>query len=253
MNRYLNLIRNVRNWPLHFMDKFGLVKQDPLYFNLNNSLRVEVPKRIHHEFKEIFMENAYSIGLKKPVQEGSVIIDIGANVGFFSLFAAAKYKGCRILSYEPIKTNFDQLLKNKKLNATIEMSCFNEAVCGHKGSIKIFFDQNDSFSTSASILEDVNNENGDGFEEVPCLTLKDVFDKNKIDNCGLIKIDCEGAEYDILYNTPQDVFDKIDQMALELHECEGQDIASLKKHVADAGFELFEFLDKPHMLWAYKI
>ena len=167
MIRYLNLIKNVRNWQLHFLDKFGLVKQDPLYFKVNNGIQVEVPKRTHHEFKEIFLENAYSIGLQKPVKEGAVIVDIGANVGFFSLFAASQYKNSKIYSYEPVGANFKQLEKNKNLNSSTVMNCFNEAVCGHNGSIKIFFDQSDSFTTSASILNDVNEENGDGIPKIP--------------------------------------------------------------------------------------
>jgi FkbM family methyltransferase len=253
MIRYLNLLNNISNWHLHFLDKFGFVKQDPLLFVAKNKVKVDVPKRIHHEFKEIFLENAYTIGLQKPVNPAGKIIDIGANAGYFSLFAASKFPQSTIFAYEPVKMNFVQLQKNKDLNPSKAINTFNQAVGGKSEMIKIYFDQTDSFSTSASIKKDVNQkENGASFEEVSCITLQEVFEQNQIDFCDLIKIDCEGAEYEILYNTPREVFDKIDQMALELHESQDFDIPSLKKYIKDMGFTLFEFQDKPHMLWAYK-
>lgn len=61
MFRYLNLIKNISNWPLHFKVKFGISDDDPLLFIARNNIKFEVPKRLHHEFKEIFMENAYFI------------------------------------------------------------------------------------------------------------------------------------------------------------------------------------------------
>lgn len=83
MFRYLNLIKNISNWPLRFKVKFGISDDDPLLFIARNNIKFEVPKRLHHEFKEIFMENAYFIGQKKPLKTNPIIIDIGANVGFF--------------------------------------------------------------------------------------------------------------------------------------------------------------------------
>lgn len=249
MSRYLNLINNISNWHLHFIDKFGLIKDDRLLFVARRNIKIEVPKRLHHEFKEIFMENAYAVGIKKKIKDNPVIIDIGANVGFFTLFAASKYPHCTIYSYEPIYSNFRQLIKNRELNGRERINCFNKAVCGHNGTIKITFDAADAFTTSATIT-DINKDSLD----VPCLTLSEIFRENDIDHCDLLKIDCEGAEYDVLYNTPAAVLRRIDQMAIEVHtgKNENENLPSLKDFLLKHDFRLFQFADKQHMLWAYQ-
>ena len=263
MLRYLNLIKNIANWHLHFLIKLGMTKDDPLVFIARNNIIFEVPKRLHHEFKEIFLENAYSIGLRKKLRKNPTIIDIGANVGFFTMFAASKYPNCTVYAYEPIESNFRQLQKNKELNSTNKIHCFNKALCGHRGTIKIRFDAADSFTTSATILNTTENEDKlsktKQYEnikaiEVPCLRLFDVFEEHKIDRCDLLKLDCEGAEYEVLYNAPEEVLSNIDQMAIEVHEGKGsnENLLSLKKFLTTCHFELFQFVDKPHMLWAYR-
>lgn len=67
-------------------------------------------------------------------------------------------------------------------------------------------------------------------------------------------MDCEGAEYDILYNTSEEVLNKIDQMAIEVHtgKDEKENLSSLKEFLLNSNYKLFQFIDKPHMLWAYR-
>ena len=253
MLRYLNLINNISNWYLHPMNKLGLAKGDNLLFIAKNNIKIDVPKRLHHEFKEIFMENAYSIGLKKTIKNNPTIIDIGANVGFFSLFALSKYPTCTVYSYEPIYYNFQQLIRNKELNITKKINCFNKAVCGYNGKIELNFEKTDSFTTSATIIDNTGHDNRNAIE-VSCLTLSEIFKENNLNKCDLLKIDCEGAEYDILFNTPEEILNKIDQMAIEIHSGrnENENIQSLKIFLLKFNFKLFQFEDKPHMLWAYR-
>jgi len=253
MLRYLNLMKNISNWYLHLLNKLGLIKSDPILFIAKNNIKIEVPKRLYHEFKEIFMENAYSIGLRKTIKKNPIIIDIGANVGFLSMFVLSKYPACTVYSYEPIYSNFQQLIRNKELNITKKINCFNKAVCGYDGKIKINFDKADSFSTSATIINHDGGDNGDSIE-ISCLTLSEIFKENNLNNCDLLKLDCEGAEYDILYNTPEDILNKIDQMAIEVHsgKNEKDNLQSLKEFLLKSNFKLFQFEDKPHMLWAYR-
>lgn len=251
--RYLNLIKNISNWPLHIKYKFGLKTSDPITFTAKNNIRFEVPKRLYHEFKEIFFENAYTVGQQKKITKTNpTIIDIGANVGFFSIFAISKFPNCSIYSYEPIESNFKQLSRNRKLNRDKNFKCFNLAVGGHKETIKINFDINDQFTTSATIM----NRNNDNLTsiEVPCLRLRDIFDENDIEKCDFLKLDCEGAEYDVLYNTPATYMARIDQMAIEVHQGknEGENLESLRNFLNRNNFNLFQFDDKPHMLWAYR-
>ena len=65
-----------------------------------------------------------------------------------------------------------------------------------------------------------------------------MFEKNKIEKVDLLKLDCEGAEYDILYSLPKEKFKKINRIALEAHKREGKtnNALSLKAFLEENGF-----------------
>ena len=251
---YINLINNISNWPLYFKYKLGFDTPDPLGFCARNNIIFESPKRLYSEFKEIFLENVYIIGQQRKITKTDpVIIDIGANVGLFSIFAISKYPQCHVYSYEPIQSNFKQLLRNSELNKDKDFNCFNIAVCGRAGTIKIYRDRDEQFTTTASIFK--NNESNKDFEVVKCITLADIIDENNIQKCDFLKMDCEGAEYEILYNTPKQYLDKVDQIALEVHqgENEGENLQSLRSFLKNMQFGLVQIKNWPHMLWAFHV
>ena len=49
------------------------------------------------------------------------------------------------------------------------------------------------------------------------ISLKRIFDDNQIERCNFLKLDCEGAEYEIIKNLPSSYFEKIDKMVIEYH------------------------------------
>ena len=49
------------------------------------------------------------------------------------------------------------------------------------------------------------------------ISLKKIFDDNKIDHCHFAKIDCEGSEYSIMDTLPSEYLKRIDKMAIEYH------------------------------------
>ena len=72
--------------------------------------------------------------------------------------------------------------------------------------------------------------------EVECVTLENIFDENHIVSCDLLKLDCEGAEYDILINANKEIFDKIKLISLEYHNIINHDGHELKKFLETVGF-----------------
>lgn len=245
--RYINLLKYLSNWWLHFAVKLGITKADPLLFKARGGVVVEVPRRLLHEFKEIFMENAYLAGLGGALPPSPVIIDVGSNAGFFSLFAAACFPGARILSFEPIPANFKQLSRNKELNGRIQMTCFPQAVYGHVGEIFLSFDPDDSFTTSATVLRRSGRKTG---LTVSCTTLQQIFEKHRINRCDLLKLDCEGAEFDILYKCPPDLFPQIERIAMEVHNGDDKDqnLRSLVSFLSSRGYVVSH---RKQMLWAW--
>jgi len=138
--RYFNLIKNLSNWWLYLAIKFGIYNADPVLFRTRNGMLVEVPQRLLQTFKEIFMDECYMDGLELHIPNNSTIIDIGANAGFFTLFAAFRFNDSRILAYEPVLSNFKQLARNRGLNTNCSIECFQKAVAGHSGTVEIMFD-----------------------------------------------------------------------------------------------------------------
>jgi FkbM family methyltransferase len=168
---------------------------------------------------------------------GMTVIDIGANQGFYSLYAASK--GARVLAFEPSKTSFEILQQNVDRNKMTNLvSCFNVAVAATSGRTQFFegFDKRGRFlSGSASII----NENRGGSTVTTnwtrTISLDDVFSENNIESCDLVKFDCEGAEYQILAAASKFSFERIKNVALEFHN--GQ-VDRLKESLERGGFEV---------------
>jgi FkbM family methyltransferase len=250
MNRYYNLLRTFSNWWLYLAYKYGLTGTDLLVFVTRNGVTVEVPHRLVQTFKEIFMDECYLAGLEQSISPEATIVDIGANAGYFSLFAAAKYPHSRIFAYEPVPANFKQLQRHCDLNSSQTIKSYPQAVAGKNGEISLSFDTSDSFTTSATIFKPVNAE--DSSVRVSCVSLQQVMDENQIQRCSLLKMDCEGAEYDILYNCPAEYLQRIDQIAMEVHRGskEDQNIDALEAFFRREGFHTRR---RPvGMLWAWR-
>lgn len=247
--RYWNLVRNLSNWWLHFAVKFCLTGADPLIFKSRNGVLIEVPRRLLHEFKEIFLENTYVSGFETSLTSKPIIVDVGANAGFFTVFAASLFPKARIYSFEPVPENYQQLLRNKKRNGQADISCFPVAVCGHDGEIFLNFELEENFTTAATIVSG-KAVSGNGLT-VSCVCLASIFQKNEIDTCELLKLDCEGAEFEILYNCPSETIEKVHRVAMEVHEGKekGHNMQALSDWFVSHGFVVRH---KKQMLWAWR-
>ncbi|MBU4121139.1 MAG: FkbM family methyltransferase [Proteobacteria bacterium] len=234
--RYCNLLRNISNWPLYLKVKFDLTRRDPLRFTTRQGIRIEVPRRLLQTFKEIFMDECYMKDLAFPLPENPTILDIGANAGYFSLFALSRFRGARVFSFESIPVNFRLLERNRDLNPGLPWFCVPKAVAGQSGELILAFDGGDDFTTSATVM------GGDSGQKdrirVPAVTIPEILDEHGLKRCDLLKMDCEGAEYGILYHCPSDVLARIDRIAMEVHGGPGadQNIDSLEAFMQKEGF-----------------
>ena len=250
MKRYYNLFKNFKNWQTYLAYKYGLAGKEPLVFETRSGVIVEVPLRLLHTFKEIFMDECYLAGMERSIPSGATVVDIGANAGYFTLFAVSCFADSRVFSFEPVPVNYAQLERHRNLNSSRRIKCFPKAVAGQAGEINLSFDSSDSFTTSATIFkQDVQQTES---IKVPCLTLWQIMDENGINKCDLLKMDCEGAEYDILYNCPPDYLQRIDQIAMEVHSGgqKNQNIEAMEAFLRKQGFLTRR---RPvGMLWAWR-
>lgn len=165
------------------------------------------------------IENEFNEDLMKvnelKFSQNPVIIDIGANVGIVSFYFAKKYPNAKIFAYEPHPLNYENLVKGIKTNKINNVYPFNLAVFSKSNlNVKIHLHEN---NTSASSVFRYLPE--DPYVEVKTISLEDIIKQNNISYIDFLKIDCEGAEFDILENT--DMFYKneilIENMFIEFH------------------------------------
>ncbi len=232
--RYFNLVKNISNWQLHLAIKFGLSSADPVLFKTRQGIFIEAPRALLAEFREIFMSECYTRGTRFSLGENPVVVDIGANVGFFSLYALSSLHATKVISYEPVPTNFRQLERNLRMNSGYNAVCFQKAVAGRSADLLLHY-SGEGYTTAASICEG-GRKNTETIT-IPAVSLAGVFEENGLEKCDLLKMDCEGAEFEIVYNCPREIMDRIGNIVMEVHNGEGRNnINSLEDYLGTLGF-----------------
>ncbi len=255
--RYIKLFQNISNPLTYWQDKVNPGKEI-VFVTRPNKISIHVPKRLMLIFKEIFLADVYDINsLKNQLDENSVVVDVGANVGFFSFLVLSKIKVKKVYSYEPIPTNIEVFKKtiseNKLLQERIVLT--QAAVTGtEQNGIELFLDGNNELTENASVFS--------GFESthsvkvsVPSISFSRILNDNKIDQIDFLKLDCEGSEFDIIYNTDATLVRRVKKMMVEVHDVEGDsknNVTYFNSHLQSIGFETkFERLShRSHVLIA---
>jgi FkbM family methyltransferase len=158
-------------------------------------------------FREVLVDNSYNLTCDHV--RNREIIDVGANVGFFSL-AAAAMGAYKVFSYEPASNSYRTLMHNiRQLALTDKIVCYPQAVMGvnHAPMSLGIHDRHGSNSVYKP---------GTQFELVNVTTLEHIMSLTYSHDV-ILKLDCEGAEFDILLQTPDHVFDRIRHIHLEIH------------------------------------
>lgn len=163
-----------------------------------------------------YISNKYNKFIGLDLNENSIVIDIGANVGTLSQFIINNYN-CNVICYEPNKYAYRILKKRFERNEKVK--CFNKGVSENNIQKKIFFHKYHkinkfAYSTASSLLEKKTNVDPLSFEIIETISIKKIIEEyNFID---LIKIDIEGYEYKILPEVIKNR-NKIKKVFCELH------------------------------------
>jgi FkbM family methyltransferase len=160
---------------------------------------------------ETWNENVYRIH-EYQFKNDAVFVDIGANIGSVSLYVD-NFNKCRdntnkirVYAVEPEPNNLLLLKQNIKNNPTENITLVNNAIWHESKNVFIT-----NKGGNSSIV------NGDTTEStsVLAITIKDLIDLYDIKEIDVMKIDIEGAEFDLIINTPSEVLEKIRYLVLE--------------------------------------
>ena len=141
-----------------------------------------IPHDMISHIGKIF-QGEYNIGYNK---EAPVILDIGANIGGFAVWASYRWPNAQIHCYEPISNNFNLLKVNTEYNKNI--SIYNVAIGKQDGKRAMYYGKN-NIGEASFIKGKKQQDNG---EEVS------VIAADSLPKANIIKIDTEGAEIEIL-------------------------------------------------------
>jgi FkbM family methyltransferase len=176
----------------------------------------------------VFIKQEYG----KIFPQARTVVDIGGNIGSFALYAAATGKNASVFTYEPEKENFTTLAENIRANHLEgRIHAFPSGVGGVAGKRKLYLSE----SPYHTLYE---NAEGQKFIEISCVTLKDVFEMNKLERIDLLKLDCEGAEFEILLNAPESCLQRIQEIRMEYHSRGGNKIADLRAFLEKKDFRM---------------
>ena len=199
-----------KNWYLYPIVYFQLTKNKHVIFESKTGLKIKI--RVNSTdlmaLTHVWLIKEYHHDDFK-IETNDVIIDVGAHIGLFALYASQFCKDGKIICYEPIKENYELLLENVKQNKINNIISYNSAVSNSSSTVKIYLNQDES--GHSMFLKNVN------FVTVVSISLPKILEKNNIENCDFLKLDCEGAEYEIIDSLKEDFFKKIKKTIIEYH------------------------------------
>jgi len=162
---------------------------------------------------EIFTQNIYN-PTNFGIGPSDIIIDIGANIGIFSLFAAKKTHNL-VYAFEPSIENIKYLVKNMQVNGVKNVLVNKLAVSDKIGKKKLYLTKN----PAGHMLFDHSIEGRQRkYIEVPTTTLQSILNNNNLEQVDFLKMDCEGSEGAIITSTPKEYLRKIKKIVMEFHD-----------------------------------
>jgi len=164
---------------------------------------------------ESFLHKIYNpIGFE--IRETDTVIDVGAHIGGFSVLAAKVAKCGKVYSFEPCHENYLQLISNIKINKLSNIVAVNEAVSEKTGVVNLYYSK--LCNVAHSLYQKPTFQKSRLKKEAKSIRLDDALKKLKIRKCDFLKMDCEGAEYEILLSLKSSMFNKIEKIVCEYHD-----------------------------------
>lgn len=237
---------------------------------LPNGLSIRYQSRAEaiYFYKSIFKERCYfrhGINLRPS----GIVLDVGANIGIFSIFAALEEPTAKIYSFEPVPPLFD-ILKFNLFDISEEASAFNIGLSNCSGNASITYYPESpgmsSFSPNAqeeqkvltAILQN-SRDCGDELAEaallqggadfiahrlrsetfnVPLKTISQLMREQTIDRVDLLKIDVQKLEMDVLQGIDSDDWGRIRQIVAEVHDVDDR-VRRVRTILNGHGFGVF--------------
>ncbi len=261
MNRLISKINTAIKILKNYQNKISLFKRVIFKINKNKNIFfmvnmknktswiVRTNSRDFNVINDIFVFKIYDKYFKK-ITNCNNIIDIGSNVGAFSVLCGLKYPNAKIYCYEPMKQSSEICRTNSLINNLIDrIFVYDLGVAGKPGMRKLTLYNGEHEKNS---LYNIWNDKKNNTQDIKVITLAEIIKNNNIHSCDLVKMDCEGAEFEIMESLTKETLSKIRCFIIEYHF---GDSDSMIKKLKDNGFnvEVESNADKTGMIFASRI
>lgn len=248
--RYLpSIIMKLHNWPFFLVAYMKLYKKSGV-FSFRNG-------------KKLYFNQAIAAGAVMVVDirkhygeignDETVIFDVGANIGTFSLYAYGNNKHRKIYSFEPNQANYQVLVKNIELNnCSASVHPHMLGVASRSGCMDMMISE-ESPTHSMIVHQNVTNS-----VKIECTTIEDIMRRYGLEHIDFLKMNCEGSEYEIFYTMNQSTLKNIKKIRLEFHQIDESTMNGkhLSEFLASHGFSVdyyAQYNKDSGFIWASRI
>jgi len=185
--------------------------------------------------KEIFKDKIYRLEIDKEQTEKLNIIDVGAYIGLSVLYFKSRYPNAHITAFEPNPNIFPLLEENIEYNNIKNVKLHNVAIGERSEKRKLYIETSGfmAFST-ASFKKDAWNGKQ---KSRPIIIQTETLSKYINKKVDILKIDVEGAEYEILKELgDKGSFSKIENLLVEYHPASMSKLQNLEKILRKNGY-----------------
>jgi len=211
--RALRYARHYENW--RELERERAAGRKPARAVLRGGTRFEAPPGMNvlRVVTPVFHKRVYTpSGFE--IREDDAVVDVGANIGAFAVFAAQRTRG-RVLAIEPHPGNAAALRRNLLANGAARAEVAECAVADARGTLPLFLGR----SGTTHQLFAAGKDAGEGESvDVRVATLPELLVEHDLPRVDFLKLDCEGAEGLILPALPDALLGAIRTIALEFHD-----------------------------------
>jgi len=207
--KLLMLVKTVANWPVVALDKAGVLSHVRYQLRSGGQFWCRSCTPDINEVVVVSSGFEYPPSTVGHIPTGGVVLDIGANIGTFSVFVSRQNdtSGIRGWSIEPFASNVSLLRHNLALNE-VNFDVAELAISDHDGYCRI----------DTSVPPDAVSVTMDaGGELVNCMRLSTFCADRQIGRVNLLKIDIEGHEYAVFESDHDFLCDRVDRVLVEWH------------------------------------
>ena len=231
----MSVIKNIaafKNWPLFYAARYGLLRQE---FEIIHRSGIRIRLRPHTDDLKTVKSNLVTRHYWRdflPITKDSVVVDLGAHIGSFTVLAAQI--ASKVVAFEPVPSNYRLLKANIERNGLKNAVLYQMAISGVSGFREICICEDASTGTHSFYSESGSTSK----QRVQTISLEDLMKKESLPTIDFLKVDCEGAEHDIFGNMNAETAAKIRSIAMETHEVPVESSIDLPSRLRELGFEV---------------